>query len=276
MATLVDRFLDNSIAEPNTGCWLWLGYVDKDGYGEAWIDAERHRKFRAHRLSHELFIGEIPAGHDVHHKCRSRSCINPQHLEALDRRTHIMEFTDGNPAFKNSRKTHCIRGHEFNEADTIRSADGLHRRCRICTAMLSGKSKAATLAKGIPLLERGYQPDPTITHCPKGHEYTPDNSRFDSFGRSCKECHRNRENERHKQAPCYGKKKGVPVGYKQNRVATPITHCKYGHLLGGDNLKIKVDKRGYGHRECVTCYLRRKEDTKAKAQTVRDAAKARI
>ncbi len=262
-----------TLPEPMTGCYLWLGYVDKDGYGEFRLGTGKYQKFRAHRLSHELFVGEIPDQYDVHHKCHLRCCVNPLHLQALDRRTHIMEFTDGNPSFKNSRKTHCIHGHEFNEENTIRSADGLHRHCKQCALALSKKSKAIVKAKGIPLFERGYRSDPSITHCPKGHEYTPENSTYDAFGRSCRTCHRDRANEAHKRAPCYGKKKGVALGYKQHRVKPPISHCKYGHLLEGGNLKIKTDKKGYKHRDCVTCYLRRKEETKARMREQRRAAK---
>lgn len=31
IATHVERY---AIPEPNTGCWLWVGSVDKDGYGK--------------------------------------------------------------------------------------------------------------------------------------------------------------------------------------------------------------------------------------------------
>lgn len=31
------------------------------------------------------------------------------------------------------------------------------------------------------------------------------------------------------------------------------THCKRGHPLSGDNLRVKVDKYGHTHRNCFTC-----------------------
>jgi hypothetical protein len=34
-----------------------------------------------HRIAYELWVGEIPDGHLIRHKCDERSCINPTHLE---------------------------------------------------------------------------------------------------------------------------------------------------------------------------------------------------
>jgi hypothetical protein len=75
--TDLDRLLSRCIPEPNTGCWLWLGYVDKKGYGQASVDG---RSRRAHRVSYQLHKG--PIGEDLHvmHDCDNPSCVNPDHL----------------------------------------------------------------------------------------------------------------------------------------------------------------------------------------------------
>ena len=39
-----DTIFNLSIPEPNSGCWLWLGCVDKDGYSKA-------RSTTGHKLS---------------------------------------------------------------------------------------------------------------------------------------------------------------------------------------------------------------------------------
>lgn len=77
------RYIDERVMiVPWSGCWLWeLSLVD--GYGGAVVptrkaEGARHRK--AHRLSYEAFVGPIPDGLLVCHKCDVRACCNPDHF----------------------------------------------------------------------------------------------------------------------------------------------------------------------------------------------------
>jgi hypothetical protein len=67
-----------SMPEPNTGCTLWIGHLAKGpGYG---LFADHRKARKAHRVAYETFIGPIPDGMCVCHRCDTPSCINPAHL----------------------------------------------------------------------------------------------------------------------------------------------------------------------------------------------------
>ena len=68
-----------SIPEPNSGCWLWLLSLS-EGYACAHNGT---RSEKAHRISYQIFKGPIGPGLEVDHTCRTRCCVNPEHLEAV-------------------------------------------------------------------------------------------------------------------------------------------------------------------------------------------------
>ncbi len=65
---------------PN-GCWLWLGATDNNGY-------PKHGENYIVRCSFEEKYGPIPKGYDTHHKCEVIICVNPEHIEAIDKKQH--------------------------------------------------------------------------------------------------------------------------------------------------------------------------------------------
>lgn len=78
---LKQRFMDKVYIEPNSGCWLWEGATTV-GYGSFYKDRKSNL---AHRVSYEMFVGEIPNSDSYHgmcvlHKCDIPSCVNPDHL----------------------------------------------------------------------------------------------------------------------------------------------------------------------------------------------------
>jgi hypothetical protein len=58
-------------------CWIWNGPLFKSGYGRI---SNREKKLRAHRVSYEFYVGPIPDGLNVLHRCDNPLCVNPDHL----------------------------------------------------------------------------------------------------------------------------------------------------------------------------------------------------
>lgn len=109
-------------------CWLWTAARSGDGYGHLKVDG---RNVKAHRLAYELEVGPIPPGLDIDHLCRVPLCVNPAHMEPVSRRTNTLRG-DGIQA-RNARKSHCVNGHPFDEANTYINPRG-NRTCRRCNA----------------------------------------------------------------------------------------------------------------------------------------------
>lgn len=72
--------------DEDTGCWLWRGALDANGYGH--LGHKGHSETLAHRYMYAVNVGPITADLTLHHACHNRACINPQHLSPVDRTIH--------------------------------------------------------------------------------------------------------------------------------------------------------------------------------------------
>lgn len=124
-APLADRLEAKSMPEPNSGCWLWFGATNDDGYGK--VRGSDGRTAYAHRASYELERGPIADGLHLDHKCRNPSCINPAHLEPVTNTENTMRGLAGR---LRPERHHCVRGHQLAVHGYLDSQG--HRQCRVC------------------------------------------------------------------------------------------------------------------------------------------------
>lgn len=114
------------IIDEQTGCWVWQWSRTTKGYGS--IRSEGVKR-QAHSVYYERLVGPIPEGLQLDHLCRNPACVNPDHLEPVTSRENTLRGIS--PPAVNAAKTHCIRGHPFDEDNTRIAANG-GRICRIC------------------------------------------------------------------------------------------------------------------------------------------------
>ncbi len=69
-------------------CWNWTGGTI-NGYGSLTILGKTNT---AHRWAYETWVGEIPVGSLVHHKCANRLCSNPDHLQLTTHHDNMAEM----------------------------------------------------------------------------------------------------------------------------------------------------------------------------------------
>lgn len=125
--SLFQRALEMTII--HNGCWLWLGPLDRYGYG-------RTNGKLVHRVFYESLHGQIPDQHDIDHVCYVRNCINPEHLRVLHKNENCR-------LQRSIYKTHCKNGHPFDELNTAyRLINGVRttsRNCRSCQNIATKK-----------------------------------------------------------------------------------------------------------------------------------------
>lgn len=127
-----DRFDASIEKDPASGCWLWTGTINRDGYGTF---SHRSRHVLAHRLAYQRYKGAFPEGTITDHLCRVRNCVNPEHLEPVTNAENLKRGRRWN-----SEKTHCPNGHEYSGDNLyIVGRYRKYRQCRKCHKIAAHK-----------------------------------------------------------------------------------------------------------------------------------------
>jgi hypothetical protein len=98
-------------------CWTTDLKADR---GYARITVEGRRREFIHVFSYKLYVGPIPAGMTVDHKCFNPGCWRPDHLQLLTRSENAKRC-------RRAMATHCKRGHSYT--DHRRNGS---RECLVC------------------------------------------------------------------------------------------------------------------------------------------------
>lgn len=111
--------VENSIPEPNSGCWIWELRTDSRGYGILRIN---RKPMLAHRVSYMVFNGEIRKGTHIDHICTLQCCVNPDHLEQVPPQTNWARHW--------GRRLFCLNGHFLGDDNIILLSSRQGVRCK--------------------------------------------------------------------------------------------------------------------------------------------------
>lgn len=152
---VADRLLSFGKLDLETHCVEFTGHICKDGYGKMNGGKEYPGETLVHRLAYMVWVGNIPKGMEIDHRCENRRCYNPQHLGAITHAQNV-RLADCLTNHRNRVKTHCMRGHPLFGSNLYVEPKSKARKCRICNkakmdrtnARAKEKRLAAKLAKG--------------------------------------------------------------------------------------------------------------------------------
>lgn len=156
-------------------CWIWTGATSNGGYGQIQI-AGITSPVATHRLAYEIWVGPIPEGLHIDHLCRVRSCLRPEHLEA------VTQAENNRRSFEFRLQGRCGRGHPHPLGSP---------QCKPCIREARHARSEAARARG----ELGL-PNAAKTHCKWGHPLSGLPGR-----RRCITCNRERDRKRLESDP---------------------------------------------------------------------------
>lgn len=157
---LCTRLQRNCEIKPN-GCWEWKLARNPAGYGNTTCGDLRGP---AHKFSYAAFVGVVPAGMVVRHKCDNPPCINPEHLEVGTQWENAMDCVRRGRAKFLKKQEYCNRGlHKmegeniaWNNVSVLATGDKYWgRQCRACKIETERKRQRRKKAAALRASNKG-------------------------------------------------------------------------------------------------------------------------
>lgn len=140
---VVERLVRHVERDESSGCVISLYSVMNNGYAQiGWGENGKTVMMLAHRVAWIASWGEIPDGMTVDHLCKTRRCINVEHLRLLSN-------------FENARRTNgrdwplgeCANGHPNSE---LRTKSNGFLECGPCRLEMNRRNRQRARERGVP------------------------------------------------------------------------------------------------------------------------------
>jgi hypothetical protein len=185
---IAERARFRSVQDPATDCLISTYSAGSHGYAQiGWVEDGERIVTLAHRVIWASVHGPIPTDMTVDHMCKTRKCVNVEHLRLLS------NFENGRRANRDWPLGECANGHSNDHLKVF--WDG-RRHCEICAREWQRKYNAAAFPSRTPRVRTPRPPKPPRgpkTHCRNGHEWIPENFYTRPNGRNeclpCKTAH---------------------------------------------------------------------------------------
>lgn len=113
------RVVDRDWTLVNTPCWEWAAASKRNGYGALRVnirnDSGLWQEWGAHQVAFVAWVGAIPPGQVVRHKCDNPPCINPNHLELGAMVDNVTDMVHRRRAANGERMT----GFKLTDSDVV-------------------------------------------------------------------------------------------------------------------------------------------------------------
>lgn len=130
LSRVIKKLELNRVVDESTGCWLWIGPVDPNGYGKTTYDS---MSISVHRLSAHIWLDyNIYIRYNkeqVNHAkiCPNKHCFNPQHLYIGTQSQNVNDYYELNDTGL------CPHGHSKESLYEYTSKEGKkYRWCKTC------------------------------------------------------------------------------------------------------------------------------------------------